>query len=411
MVGVAVGLGNVWRFPYMTGRFGGAAFVLLYVAVIAVVGVPALMAEWTLGRRTRRGPVGAYARAGLPGGRLLGWCLFGAVAVATGYYTNVVGWVGWHALAAVLGFRPHHILPPDTGVDARSLLLQVACTGGLLFAAAFVLRRGLRRGVERTSRLLTPLLFATLVVVAIRAMTLPGAGAGVAWYLGGVGVDGLTPDVALAALGHGVFSLALGGTFMVVYGSYLPDDQPLGRNAALTVAGDTMAGLLAGFAIFPAVFAAGLEPASGPTLLFETLPAVFAALPAGRLFGTCFYVGLMGVAFLSVTGALEVLIAGLTDNTRCSRRQAVAIASVGVLALALPPMVNLRIFVPWDLAFGSGVQTFGAFMAVVTVGWALQRSEAIREFGHPALYLWLRWVIPLAVAGVGAWWVGTELVA
>lgn len=409
MIGVAVGLGNVWRFPYMAGRFGGAAFVLFYVAVITLVGIPALMAEWTLGRRTRRGPVGAYGAAGLPGGRALGWLLFAGVAAATGYYTNVVGWVTWHALAPVTGGRAGDILPPDAGVDTRSLLLQLGVTAALLVAAATVLLRGLRRGIERVSRVFTPLLFVALIAVAVRALTLPGAGAGVAWYLGGVRIEQLTPDVALAALGHAVFSLALGGTFMVVYGSYLADDQPLGRSAALTVSGDTLAGLLAGFAIFPAVFAAGLEPSGGPTLLFGTLPTVFEVLPMGALFGTCFYVGLTGVAFLSVLGALEVLIAGLTDNTSLSRRTAVMLVGAGVLALAVPPMINLRIFVPWDLTFGSGMQTFGAFAAAVTVGWALQRAEVIRDLGHRWLYLWLRWVIPVAVAGVGVWWVGAEL--
>ena len=411
MIGVAVGLGNVWRFPYMTGRYGGAAFVLLYVVVITVVGVPALMAEWTLGRHTRRGPVGAYAQAGLPAGRLVGWLLFGVVAAATGYYTNVVGWVAWHAVAPALDSSARAILPPASGVDADSMRLQLLWTGGLLLVAAFVLRQGLRRGVERASRILTPLLFVALIVVAVRALTLPGAGAGLAWYLGGAGGGRLTADAALAALGHAVFSLALGGTFMVVYGSYLAREQALGRNAVLTVAGDTTAGLLAGIAIFPAVFAAGLEPASGPTLLFETLPEVFAAMPAGPIVGTCFYAGLAGVAFLSVTGALEVLVAGVTDNTGCSRGRAVALVTGGVLILALPPMVNLDIFVPWDLTFGSGMQTFGAFAAAITVGWALDRGAAIRELGHPVLYFWLRWVIPLAVAGVGVWWAATELFA
>ena len=159
------------------------------------------------------------------------------------------------------------------------------------------------------------------------------------------------------------------------------------------------------------MFAAGLEPTAGPTLLFDTLPAVFGALPGGGLFGACFYVGLAGVTFLSVAGALEVLIAGLTDNTRLSRPAAVLTTALSVLILAVPPMVNLDIFVPWDLTFGSGMQTFGAFCAAVTVGWALERSQAVRDLGHPVLYLWLRWVIPVAVLGVGAWWVGSELLS
>jgi len=425
MVGVAVGLGNVWRFPYMVGRFGGAAFVLLYLVFALFIGIPALIAEWTLGRHTQRGTVGAFQRAGLPGGQVLGWVFFGTVTAATAYYTNAIGWVVFHGIAGVLAplgapLTGADILPPDEGFRLRSFLLQLLLTSLVVMAAAVVLVRGLRSGIEKASAILTPLLFLSLLLIIARSLTLPGAGAGLEWYILKFQPSDLTPTVAMAALGQVIFSLALGGTFMVVYGSYLNRDDALGKNALWTVGGDTAAGLLAGLAIFPAVMALGMEPGSGPGLIFETLPRVFAQIPGGWVFGTIFFVALAGAAFLSGVAAFEVLVAGLTDNTRLGRRSATWIMAGLVFLFALPPMVNMRVFVPWDLAFGSGAQTAGVLVAVLAVGWGMKRGAVLRELGvgtdrgppgkrQVFLYYWIRWVIPGAILAVGAWWLLTDV--
>ena len=421
MVGFALGLGNVWRFPYMVGRFGGAAFVLFYVLVVLVVGVPGLMAETALGRHTRRGTVGAFERAGLPRGKAVGWFFFAIVVAATGYYTNVIGWVLYYAIGEIArGLRgtldTSAILPPDTGYSTRSLLLQMACTAAVTLSCAFVLLRGLRKGIERASRIVIPLLCIILVVLIARAMTLPNARAGVEWYILKFQTADLTPRVMMAAIGHAVFSLSLGGTFMVVYGSYLTEHDSLARNAWWTTFGDTVSGLLAGFAIFPAVFSLGLQPNSGPGLIFATLPKVFAAIPAGWLFGLLFFIGLLGAGYLSGIAAFEVLVAALTDNTRLSRRTAVWLISAVAFVIAIPPMFNNAIFIPWDLTFGSGMQTLGALVAAVTVGWAMSRADALRALSLGArrpvptwLYLWIRWVIPGALLLVGVWWLVTDV--
>lgn len=421
MVGFALGLGNVWRFPYMVGRFGGAAFVLFYVLVVLVVGVPGLMAETALGRHTRRGTVGAFERAGLPRGKAVGWFFFAIVVAATGYYTNVIGWVLYYAIGEIArGLRgtldTSAILPPDTGYSTRSLLLQMACTAAVTLSCAFVLLRGLRKGIERASRIVIPLLCIILVVLIARAMTLPNARAGVEWYILKFQTADLTPRVMMAAIGHAVFSLSLGGTFMVVYGSYLTEHDSLARNAWWTTFGDTVSGLLAGFAIFPAVFSLGLQPNSGPGLIFATLPRVFAAIPAGWLFGLLFFIGLLGAGYLSGIAAFEVLVAALTDNTRLSRRTAVWLISAVAFVIAIPPMFNNAIFIPWDLTFGSGMQTLGALVAAVTVGWAMSRADALRALSLGArrpvptwLYLWIRWVIPGALLLVGVWWLVTDV--
>ena len=421
IVGVALGLGNVWRFPYMVGKFGGAAFVLFYVLVSVVIGVPALMAEFALGRHTRRGPVGAFAGGGLPFGRQVGWFFFAIVIAATGYYTAVIGWVLYYAVGQVVsavrpGFDASAILPPDSGFVLRSFVLQLICTALVIAACAVVVHRGLRAGIEKASKIIVPALLVVILVLMARSLTLPGAMAGVQWYILKVRFADLNANVMVAALGHAIFSLSLGGTFMVVYGSYLDASENLARPALWTVLGDTGSALLAGFAIIPAVFALGLEPTSGPGLIFSTLPKVFAAIPAGWMFGFLFFTGLLGAGYLSDVGAFEALVAGLVDNTAMSRGRAVTLTSAAVFIVAIPPMINNRIFVPWDLTFGSGMQTLGALVAVLTVGWCINRSSALRELGSGGgrpvpmwLYYWIRYGIPVAIITAGIWWLLTNV--
>lgn len=203
---------------------------------------------------------------------------------------------------------------------------------------------------------------------------------------------------------------------MVVYGSYLSDDADIRSTAALTVLGDTGAGLLAGLAIFPAVFALGLEPSAGPGLLFATLPEVFARIPLGWLFGALFFSGLFGAALLSGIAAYQVLVASFTDVLGWSRTRAAGTVYCVSLILAIPPMINLRIFIPWDLTFGSGGQTFGALAAVVTVGWVLDRGTLLRQLagdvpstGDRVLIHWLRWFVPVAVSVAALWWLATDV--
>lgn len=416
MVGVAVGLGNVWRFPYLVGRYGGTAFVIVYVLMALVVCVPALMGEWALGRHARRGTVGAFAAAGVPGGRVLGWFLFAVVIAATAYYTNVVGWVLAYAvgeIASGVGLRWNSaaVLPPNEGFSTGAFGWQVVCTAVVILSAALVLVRGLRAGIERASRVIMPALFVILLLLIARSVTLDGAAEGMRWYVGRVAWSDLTPTVVVAALGQAVFSASLGGTFMVTYGSYLGEREDLGRSAMLTVGGDTLAGLFAGFVIFPAVFAFGLEPGSGPGLLFDTIPRVFAQMPLGWVFGLLFFVGLFGAAWLSDIAAFEVLVAGLTDNTRLTRRAAVWLLAGTVFVVSLVPMINLTVFLRWDLTFGSGMQTFGALAAALTAGWAMRRGALLQQLGGDSVRgwrrvipFWLRYVVPGAIVAVGVWW-------
>lgn len=421
MMGVAVGLGNVWRFPYMVGEFGGAPFVIVYAAVVVFLGIPALMAEWALGRHTRRGPVGAFARAGFPGGKIVGWFFFAVVVGATAYYTSAIGWVIFHGVGQLglgLGIETHpgSILPPAQGFDGGSLWRQAAMNALVLGAGAAVVSRGLRAGIERASRILMPLLFASLLLLVARSLSLPGAWAGVHWYALKFDPSAVTGKVMLAALGQAFFSLSLGGTFMVVYGSYLDHRDKLAANATWTAVGDASVGLLAGLAIIPAVFAFGLEPSSGPDLIFATLPRVFAGIPAGWAFGALFFLGLAGAAFLSNLANMEVMVAALTDEAGRTRGPAAwGIAGV-VFAIGMVPALNMEIFTTWDLTFGSGMQTLGGALAVIAFAWSLGRAQALEELTRAEsgrryrwLVQWLRFVVPGAILAVGSFWLLTDV--
>ena len=416
MIGVAVGLGAVWRFPYMVGKFGGAAFVLFYLLVVFFIGIPALMAEWTLGRHTRRGTLGAFEKGKFPGGKFVGAFLFFIVFWAAGYYSNALGWVGFHGLSELVNalganLDASAILPPEEGFNLTSLLLQLMMTAFVIFSCGIVLIKGLRKGIEKTSKWIVPLLFAILVILIIRSVTLRGASEGIKWYIGAFRFSELTPSVMAAALGMAFFSMSLGGTFMVIYGSYLNRQANILKNAVFTGIAASAAGLLAGFAIFPAVFSFGLKPGEGPGLIFQTLPKTFDMMPAGWLFGLLFFLGLFGAAYLSDVAAFEVLVGGIVDNTRLERKKAVILTCLIVFVLAIPPMINFKIFLPWDLTFGSGMQALGSLLAVITAVWCLKRADALKELsagrGKPFpvfLYWWIRIVIPAAILFVGINW-------
>jgi NSS family neurotransmitter:Na+ symporter len=416
MIGVAVGLGAVWRFPYMVGKFGGAAFVLFYLVVVFFIGIPALMAEWILGRHTQRGTLGAYEIGGLPGGKYVGYFLFFIVFWATGYYSNALGWVGFHALGELVDAFGGYldagaILPPQQGFQMTSFLLQLLMTAFVIFTCGIVLLKGLRRGIEKVSKWIVPTLFGILIVLIVRSVTLPGAKQGIDWFIGSFRFDALKPSVMAAALGMAFFSMSLGGTFMVIYGSYLEKRAIVTKNAVFTGIAASMAGLLAGFAIFPAVFAFGLEPSSGPGLIFSTLPKTFDLMPAGWVFGLLFFVGLFGAAYLSDVAAFEVLVGGLLDNTKMDRKRAVFLICAIVFVLAIPPMINMKVFVPWDLTFGSGMQALGSLLAVVTAAWFIRRYAFLKElnigksFFQAFLNWWLRIIVPAAILFVGINWV------
>lgn len=407
MAGVAIGLGNVWRFPYMMGQNGGSAFLVLYLLMVLLFAVPALCAEWSLGRHARSGTIGAFNLAfGPRAGPILGGLLVFGILVADSYYMVVVGNIlfsaGWsvgagfgkddlEAFSATLG-RP--------GVQYASALV-------VLVAAAWIIHRGLRRGIEAVSRVFVPFFGAVMLYLVVQTLMIEDALPRLASFLA-PDFTRIGPRELFAALGQACFSLGVGGTFMVIYGSYLKDDDPILPGALGTGALDAGAAVLAGLFIVPAVLAFGLDLAAGPRLIFNTLPELFAVMPLGRVSGSLFLLALTLMAFLSAIAGLVVCLGGLEylSGGRVSRtRLLLGLAGIEAL-LMLPSAVWPSLIGHLDLVFGSGMQIFGAMLAVAAVAWAVRPSllqhadTTLPGPVHGWFMAWLRWVVPPAFAAI-----------
>lgn len=402
-IGVAVGLGNVWRFPYMAGKFGGGAFVLLYIVLVLAFGVPALMAEFTLGRLTGRGPLGAFPKAGLPGGKFFGWLLFITVFMATSYYTVVIGWVLYYFVSSVSGAY----VGMDTGAffDATlgDLGVQFFTTAIIIIAIIIVLMYGVQKGIERVSKFAMPALFIMMVILMIRSITLPGAAEGIMFYLV-PDFSKITGSTVLGALGQAFFSLSLGGTFMMCYASYMSKNENIPQTALYTAIGDTTAGLLAGMVILPAAFAVGLEVTSGPALTFITAPAIFLRMPGGMLFASLFFLLLLLAAYLSDVASFEVLVSTLVDEFKWSRKKALILFGIAELVVAIPSMISVDFLSKNDLIWGSTMQPFGSAITMIALAWFVGRGKALEEINkgvekpiNPFWIFWIKYIVPTGI--------------
>lgn len=404
MIGVAVGLGNVWRFPYMMGQYGGSAFLIVYIVCILIFAIPAVTAEWSLGRYARHGPIGAMQQAFGPFGRWIGYLLVFTVFVANSYYVVIVGNVAFSAYFAVSsGFSPDTISSYEAGLGNGGLQATVALF--VVVAAVWVIHRGIIQGIERISKLFVPLFGVMIVTLIVMALRLPGASDALGEFMK-PDFSLLTPTSLFAALGQAFFSLSLGGTFYVVYGSYLREDTNIPRTAVATSFGDAGAALLAALFIVPAVLALGLNMQAGPMLIFETLPRMFSEIPAGRIIGATFLVGLWMMAFLSTVAAFQVVVASLTDSFKLSLSKAALIVGTLEVIVMLPSALNPEIIGTLDLLFGSGMQMLGSALAIIALTWACDKAVVASQIfggrtdGIRFVYLvWLKWVVP-AVLGV-----------
>ena len=291
--GSAIGLGNIWKFPYITGQNGGGAFVLVYLVCIALIGLPIMLAEFAIGRKTHKDPVGAYKDIH-PRGY---WSLVGGMGVVAGFmilsfYSVVAGWT----LAYIVKSISMTVTQFESASDAGKYFGQFAAnpfetlfyhTIFMILCMAIVIK-GVRSGIEKWCGILMPTLFIILLLLVIRSLTLTGAWEGVVFYLK-PDFSKLTAQGVLVALGHAFFSLSLGMGTMITYGSYLSKKENLASSALFVGLLDTMIALLAGLMIFPAVFAMGLEPSAGPGLVFHVLPAVFSKMPFGNIVSIAFF--------------------------------------------------------------------------------------------------------------------------
>ncbi len=422
--GAVVGLGNIWGFPTQVGQGGGAAFVLVYLIAVVFICAPILVGEILLGRFTQLGPAGAVRRIAPLGA----WPVVGLLAVTAGtfilsFYAVIAGWtVQYMWLAAGSGLSAD----PDGsaalfGELAANSPRNIAFTGLFIAATAWCVNRGIRRGIEAVSRPMMPLLFVLLLILAIRAVALPGAAEGLGFYLRSDLSHALNPEVIGAAVGQAFFSLSIGMGSLITYGSYLQRSQPI-RFAALTTVGiDTATALLAGFIIFPVGFSiAGFDPAaSGPGLIFAVLPQLFAVLPGGPLFGAAFFLLLSGAAFTSTISLLEVPVAHAVDHWRWSRSRAVLAISAFIFAFSIPcvlsfsgsgflaniPGIGGTFFDLMVNVWNELALPLGGLLISLLIGWkwgARAAGEQLRRegpgFPEPSLWSFLiRFVSPAAI--------------
>lgn len=401
VAGSAVGLANIWRFPYVVGENGGAAFIAVYLLCLVLIGFPVFMSEILIGRTTQTSPSGAF---GLLGGK--GWSWAGKMTIATGFivsafYSAVAGWILGYLIEAISGrvssfetteaVMQHHqnlMNNPWWGVTFHFFFL-VLCLSVLLL--------GVRGGIERGNKILMPLLFAVLIFLVLRGIFMPNAGLGIAFLLT-PDWSALTPHAVLIALGQAFFTLSLGQGTMVTYGSYLNKHENLIASCLPVVAMDTLVSLLSAIAVFTIVFSVGLEPNSGPGLIFHTLPWVFSQVPWGHGLAIMFFLLVLLAALTSEISALEPTIAYLIDEWGWQRTTAVLVCGAGAFLLGIPSALSYSLLQDYtingmtfldimDFLATSILIPLGGFFAVVLVGWRWGVQNALAQLKQGTLNL------------------------
>lgn len=431
--GSAIGLGNIWRFPYSVAEGGGGLFVLMYLIFVLAIGLPVLLAELSLGRASQRNPVGAF-KALVPGKF---WPYVGGLGVVTGagilaFYSVIAGWTVGYLGKAVSG----KLSPAQDGSTSGAIFTEfvadpfwpILLCGLFLLLTLMVVRGGISKGIERAATLLMPALFVLLILLAIRAVTLPG------------GIDGLTylftPDwsklslnVVMGALGQALFSLSLGMGAMITFGSYMSKRENLWQSGVYVAIADTGIAILAGLIIFPALFFANADPSAGPGLVFVILPTIFNQMPLGTLFATAFFSLLAIAALTSTVSLLEVVVAYFVDEKRWTRNRAAIFVCGICFALAVPSALAFGAVsalsggedgvLPFGLDFltlnnniwGNYSLSIGAFLICIAVGWvwgvpkllAALEDGGDRKFSMPGgsvVGFLIKVVCPLAVLTV-----------
>ena len=389
--GSAVGLGNIWRFPYVTGENGGAAFVLIYLVCVFLIGVPLLYVELALGRASGRNPVGAFQKTkpGTPFMFTGVLCLMACFFVLT-YYGVIAGWTisfAWSQITQTPLVFSEYIAKPGTVLPVFA---------GFIALTIWIVSAGVEKGIEKWSKILMPILFVMMLVIIGRSLTLEGAGKGISYYLNPdfSKIDG---KVVLMALGQAFFSLSVGWGLMITYGSYMPKKQNIVSNGLWVASADTLVAILAGFMVFPAVFAFGMDPDAGPGLTFVTLPKVFAQMTAGWVFGAIFFCLLSVAAVTSSISMLEVPVSYFVDDKPKARKKAAIIVGIFAFLIGIPSaMANggSEFFSNMELMGKTGFldimdQVFGTLCLIVIslslsiyVGWIWKTELAVKEISE-----------------------------
>ncbi|WZL72251.1 sodium-dependent transporter [Clostridiaceae bacterium 35-E11] len=392
--GSAIGLGNIWRFPYITGQYGGAAFILIYLICIVLMGMPLMISEFAIGRMAQKNAIGSFKKLAPH----TYWFLIGVMGIAgaimiLAFYGVVSGWcidyVVRSATNAFAGKSTESIIHMFDGLITHTwmpLLWQFV----FMILTGIIVIAGIQNGIEKYAKILMPLLLLIIIILDIRAVTLPGAKEGLS-FLFKPDFTKLSTEVMFVALGHAFFSLSIGMGTMITYGSYIGKRENLGVTALQVTIADTLVALLAGVAIFPAVFAFGINPTEGPGLAFITLPVVFQQMPFGNVFGTLFFLLLVVAALTSSISILEVIVAYFSEELKMSRKKATILSTTIVTLIGIPASLsngpvlsNFKIlgfgFMDLlDYVSANILLPIGGLLILAFGGWYLGREKMERE--------------------------------
>ena len=417
--GSAVGLGNIWKFPYIVGENGGSAFILVYLISILAVGIPVLLAEFIIGRRGQANAVRSFKKiAPNTKSSAIGWMGIISAFMILGFYTVIAGYTIHYFILTVTnsfaGMSAAQIT--DTFNNFSSSSTPIIYTVIFIILSLAILFGGIKDGIEKYTKILMPGLVGIIALLVIRAITLPGAGEGIQFLLK-PDFSELSMKPILDALGHSLFSLSVGMGTMLTYGSYISKKENLTSVTFSIAAADTMIALLAGLAIFPAVFAFGIDPTAGPGLVFITLPNVFLQMPGGVIFGALFFLLLFIAALTSVVSIFEVIIAYVTEELKVNRRKAMGLTTLAVIvistfcALSQTPdsalVFNGHTLFDWmDLLSANVLLPIGGLLIMIFVGYIMKKShiedelqQGSKSIKNTMAYITVtKFVAPVAIA-------------
>ncbi|MDD3839037.1 MAG: sodium-dependent transporter [Clostridia bacterium] len=411
--GSAIGLGNLWRFPYLTGKNGGAAFLFIYLIILVVIGFSLTLAELSIGRHTQRNALGAFRKLDKRWGFVGAMGIIAAFVILS-FYSVIGGWTISYMIKSLTG-----AFTGDTAEVFTSLISNpwepIVYHGIFMLITAAIVYAGIGNGIEKASKVMMPALFILLLIVVVRSVTLEGASKGLEFYLK-PDWSQVTGSTILAAMGQVFFSLSLGMGIMVTYGSYLNREENLPKSAVVIPLLDTLAAFLAGLAIMPAVFAFGLDPGEGPALMFITLPSVFAQMPLGSFFGFVFFALVFLAGLTSSMSLLEVCSSYVIDEWNWPRNKATIILAIAVFALGVPSSlsqgaVDITIFGKSfldavDFLASNILLPAGGLLIAIFCGWNWGIKNAVKEISNngkldfklaPIWGIIIKFIAPIAI--------------
>ena len=404
--GSAIGLGSIWRFPYIAGENGGGAFVLLYFLCVVILGIPVMLSEFSIGTATRKGPVKAYAKLSKRW-KPLGYNSIIVSILISGFYYIVAGWSLYYFVASIDGTlysgREFHSIFENFCASWREPLYTML----FILTTHFIVSRGVRNGLERTAKWVMPILFVMLIVMTIRSAMMPGAKAGYEFFLKPDFSKAFTIETVMAAIGQAFFSLSIGLGCLITFSSYFKKDTNLSTTAWSSSMLTFMVAILSGLIIFPAVFSVeGLEPTQGPTLIFETLPFVFKDMAMPELWSAIFFLLIALAALTSTITFHEVITEFFQAQHNYSRKKSAIVATVVSVAASILCLWSGALFDLFDKATANVLMPLGSLLTCVFAGWILDRKLFRKEISNDGklraplfgvLVFLLKWVAPLLI--------------